>query len=381
MNCANRPSEVVLFKFENNQWVVVKSETATTTNGIQKATICKECVSVVRAKQSPNSLIGWLYPADSQMYQSILSKPDNFQTRFIHEGVVVIPMSEIPGALQFIHKLNIIISNKKLTERKNLQSLSDTIDQGKHRNNRDRKWKNIWGDTSCVMTTDRQQMEALKYVDYLGLGIEKFLFPEIFFGRKMLDLIRGHATFEKSLDCTKINLLVRFPRLMTTQHLHRDDEKFGLAAILVLKCKKNGYPFTYVVGSHELSHNGGIHAKLNIVRSDLTTIQVPQNSIICFSTNLVHAGGPASTDPELDINDDQPSDVSVEVDFSHLGCHKGSNKKSGYTITWPYVLVEEDIQGRDDVYKFQGDSPKFSTKMTEATTNWLNNYYRKRLRS
>jgi hypothetical protein len=118
-------------------------------------------------------------------------------------------MSEISGALPFIDKkLNIIICKKNLTERENLQLLSDIIhpSQGKTISNPNRKWKNsicIWGDTSCIMTTDTQQKEVLKYVDFLRLGIEKLLFPEIFFGQKMIDhLIRrthSNETFERSL--------------------------------------------------------------------------------------------------------------------------------------------------------------------------------------
>jgi hypothetical protein len=166
----------------------------------------------------------------------------------------------------------------------------------------------------------------------------------------------------QSLDCTKINLLVRFAGLTTTtQHLHCDDEKFGLVVILVLKCNKR-YPFTYVVESHELSYNGRICAGYNVVHSDKTTIQAPENHIICFATNLIHAGGPMSTGLGSDINvntNNQLSDVQWKLISCIWVAIRGPIEKSGYTLAWLWAQLKETYMAEMIFTNFKENHPNF----------------------
>jgi hypothetical protein len=98
------------------------------------------------------------------------------------------------------------------------------------------------GDTNCIVKSENDVVAFLKNrTRHIELELERYLFPEIFYGRKMVDSksnIRQHESSpaESSLNCNKINLLVRFAGLHTEQHLHWDSIDFGLSVISVLEC-------------------------------------------------------------------------------------------------------------------------------------------------
>lgn len=102
---------------------------------------------------------------------------------------------------------------------------------------------------------------------------------------------------------------------------------------------------------------------------------MPKNHFICFATNLVHAGGPASrmVDPEDDPNTRELSDLSFHFDFSHNGLSKGANRSNGVQLAWPFEPHDEKNGKSDEPVFKHGDSPKFREAVVEATTAWILN--------
>ena len=103
---------------------------------------------------------------------------------------------------------------------------------------------------------------------------------------------------------------------------------------------------------------------------------MPKNHFICFATNLVHAGGPASrmVDPEDDPNARELSDLSFHFDFSHSGLSKGAYRGNGVQLAWPYEPHDDNESlPWDPVFKHRGDSPKFREAVVKATPAWISN--------
>jgi hypothetical protein len=133
----------------------------------------------------------------------------------------------------------------------------------------------------------------MKRTRNIGFDLERLLFPEIFYGRKMVDrksnILKHKPNLESSLNCDKINILVRYAGLDTEQHLHRDSLDFGLSVVLVLECHET-YSFRYVRGSHELSYDDDIK-DFNISAADLETIKVQKGNCICFAYRISFMAG------------------------------------------------------------------------------------------
>jgi hypothetical protein len=149
------------------------------------------------------------------------------------------------------------------------------------------------GDTDSLVKSEKAGAYLKNRARCIGFDFERLLFPKIFYWRKMVDrksnILKHKPDLESSLNCDKINILVRYAGLDTEQHLHRDSLDFGLSVVLVLECHET-YSFRYVRGSHELSYDDDIK-DFNISAADLETIKVQKGNCICFASNLVHGGG------------------------------------------------------------------------------------------
>ena len=370
-----QPSKVVLFTLEKGKWISTSSGSKEIPN------VCLECANKHVSLNCETFNCGYLFKADSKKYIESASS-SSLRDRFIREGIVVVPLDEMQGSFPFVDAVSRLVKRDNLSERVKFKDLKDAIDQTKMKkqNNPDRKWINIWGDTDAFVKNENKAAKFVKHSQHLGLEIEKHLFPEIYYARKMVDKKREtfeHIYLENSLICNKINLLARFAGLNTDQHLHRDSIKFGLAVIFILKCHHK-YCFKYVQGSHELSY-GENYVNYNVVSEDFKTLLVEKNNFIIFATNLIHCGGPSSintitTGKNEKSSESELSDLSLHVDFFHEGLSRGATRSNGETIIWPFELDKGDGQDYDNVYKYNGESPEFQKAFEEATSLWIDNY-------
>jgi hypothetical protein len=72
-----------------------------------------------------------------------------------------------------------------------------------------RRWINIWGDSDCVVNSEKDVASLKAHTRYIRLDVERHLFPEIFYRRKMVDrksnILEHESLVESSLNCDKIN--------------------------------------------------------------------------------------------------------------------------------------------------------------------------------
>lgn len=365
MTCKAAMSQVVLFELLNGRWLPPDWDGGS-------PNVCESCAAS-RVSLHHEKVLGYLFPNNSKVYCATAFQKNTYREQFIRKGIVVIPQTELPGSCEFTDTIRRIVDKRRLLDGKKLQPLGDAVISGKKSKHICRKWKNIWGDTVSLLSKDNQARSILEKCEFLGLQLEHHLFPEIYYGRRMVK-----HSIDSSLRCNKINLLARFAGLETTQHLHQDCAVFSLAVIYVVECNNNGYSFTYFEGSHELSYkfDNIEKANINITKEDMKTIHVKKGHFICFASNLVHAGGPASLPlgPNEGLKQLKLSDMSLHFDFSHDGLSKGAIRSNGDTLTWPYEPNKEDPNNPgnfSNVFKYQGESPKFREAASNATTSWI----------
>lgn len=366
--CKN-PSEFYLFDLKEGRW------SSNIDSRGKTSAVCRNCGDEKASFDCHFLQCGYLSPTERTKYMSISSS--TYRDTFIHKGIAVIPFDEVlGGSLSFTSTVAKIIKEKNLEDINNLHLLSDSVDLKNRTKLKHpcRKWVNIWGDTDSLVKKEKAGAFLMKRTRNIGFDLERLLFPEISYGRKMVDrkrkILKHNPDMESSLICDKINVLVRFAGLDTEQHLHRDSFDFGLSVVLVLECHEK-YSFRYVRGSHELSYNDDIK-DLNISAADLETIKVEKGNCICFASNLVHGGGASS------IKSDQPtsqlSDLSIHIDFSHEGLSKGSSRANGVTHIWPFSLDQGESHNCEAVYKYKGESPNFKKAVDKATSSWVDMY-------
>lgn len=372
--CKAVTSQVIVFEFISGVWspVMVKRKW----NGVSPS-VCVSCAVQYIKQQSHGRILGHVYPTHSKNYLHSVFGADSFARTFYRDGIVVIPGLKMMGHAKFTDAISLLVARRNLRERCKLQLLKDSIENGKKTHHEDRRWINIWGDSNSLLKSDTEAATLLKLLPGLVIELERHLFPEVHIKRKMGD-VNVNTSAESTLECTKINLLARFAGLNNTQFLHRDDEKFGLVVIYIFET--DGYSFKYVKGSHELSYiyDNVEEARINVMKSDERTIIVPRDHFICFATNLVHAGGPASKSKKVDSKEDPSShklsDLSFHFDFSHSGLSKGAYRGNGVQLAWPYEPHDDNESlPWDPVFKHGGDSPKFREAVVKATTAWISN--------
>ena len=102
------------------------------------------------------------------------------------------------------------------------------------------------------------------------------------------------------------------------------------------------------------------------------TIEARKGDIIIFSSNLVHAGGPASKHigEEANLKESEVSDVSISFDFSHVGIPKGTSVTNGTTKPWPRDRIAT-FDKESTSYKIGGESPCFKKAFAIATSNYF----------
>ena len=284
------------------------------------ANICDECTTLKQDLMS-EEIFGCLNPGYSVEYYNA-SKKNSHAERFAHDGFVVLP-SDSPGCKPFIDDIESFIKSRNILSREKSDCLSNdynvnVFNKEKTILDRNRRWKNIYGDPNSAIKRNKHAATLLKYVVQFSLELEKHILPDIYYGRMALNYTASrnggfnkkgtdkHNTkcvtelpgfnerkVESALQCNKINLLLRFVGLKSTQHFHRDYDGFGISVVVVLKCHEK-YSFQCFRGSHELSYNNGIKDGLFVCTEDKVTIEARKGDIIVFSSNLVQAGGPES---------------------------------------------------------------------------------------
>lgn len=386
MMCGTSDSSVVLFTLDQ----VTGRMTAKNRFGLDwKGETPNSCKACAHEKVKKKEGWGFLGGDVSSAYYNA-SKKKSYADRFIQEGAVMVPADHMPGCYPMIDFMKKICKGIKLDK---LETLSDRVEEGKIKHKEDkRRWCNIHGETSRATSLglkDADHAKLMKYNTTIGIAIEKILFPDIYYGRLAFntgkeplnpsenddeDIVAEAKQRNKNnhtqsvLQCNKINLLARFPGLKHEQHWHRDSDNFGLAAILVLKCCNDSYMFDFFTGSHELSYNGGVEGDLNIVETDKKRLTAKRDHFIFFSPNLVHRGGPSSAASDSNAYS-EPSDLSIFFDFSHVGCPTGATPGNGSTLPWKYV--PEADPSREFLFKYSGESQKFSGEMSKATLAYL----------
>lgn len=375
MLCKKRISNVVLYELLEGRWESVKEKW----NGVSP-TVCQECAGGKILAQ--DRIFGCLYPGDNKKYWATVGE-NSYKEQFIREGIVTIPSAELLGEFRFTDAVLKVVKKRGLKDRNKLQFLADKVDERSMKKSQHtcRRWKSIWGDSESVVKPDKEWGFLYEQSIHLCVQLERLLFPEIFHGRGMMNAA-GHPSEHlkrpcSSLQCNKINLLARFAGLTTTQHLHRDCDVFGLSVIYVVECN-DSYEFVYAEGSHELSYEPDVEKfqDTNIAKADVKRIQVKKGHFICFSGNLVHAGGrsSASLGPNKTLTDSELSDLSLQFDFSHDGLSKGATRSNGETLVWKFEPHEDDPNdpiNYSNVFRYNGESQKFRAAVANATTDWI----------
>lgn len=376
MLCKSAISNVVLYELLGGRWVPDKP-VKRPWNGLSP-TVCQQCAG--KKVSAQDRIFGCLFPADHRKYSTTASGENSYREQFIREGIVIIPAAKLLGEFKFTDAVLKVVKERGLKDRNKLQPLADEVDKRSMKKSQHtcRRWKSIWGDSESVVKPDKQWGFLYDQSIHLCVQLERYLLPEIYYGRGMMNAA-GHSSEpsdrpRSSLQCNKINLLARFAGLTTTQHLHRDCDVFGLSVIYVVECN-DSYEFVYAEGSHELSYEPDEEKfeDTNIAKADVKTIQVEKGHFICFASNLVHGGGrsSASLGPNEKLTDSELSDLSLQFDFSHDGLSKGATRSNGDTLIWKFEPHEDDPNDKrnyNNVYRYQGDSPKFRAAVARATT-------------
>jgi hypothetical protein len=81
-----------------------------------------ECIK----KRGNKTILGRLYPTACRDY--LTPSTNTYSERFIRDGVVVIPESELRGHAPFTVAIKKLIQDNKLRERSNLQLLNDSVE-------------------------------------------------------------------------------------------------------------------------------------------------------------------------------------------------------------------------------------------------------------
>ena len=366
----------VLFHHVDGRLIATKS----VWNG-KSPTVCETCA---KKKMRPKCHLYYGYLSETmskQLYR--MSCEGSYADKLRREGLVVIKLQELScdsnGITPFMSDVDEIINKKKLNcaDSKNLATLSDEIDNGKISRNPRRLWRCISGDTIELLGKEKEKAQLVKNINTFSLSLEKLLFPDIYYGRMAFNTAVAKLDRTKvnppvsTMALNKINFLCRLVGLDTQQHFHRDSSDFHFSCIIVRECVRK-YEFSYYVGSHELNYNemgkcvsNEDYIKKCVSDSDLTRINIEKDSIIFFSSNLVHGGGASGVKPGIGGKERKEiSEMAVQVEFVHTGI-KGGILPSGRTI--PYKF-----EGDECIYN--GDSPNFKKKDTLATQTWLNNY-------
>lgn len=363
-------AQVIVFEFKCCKWVPLNVDSNW---NVGSPIVCVDCAVKCIKGRGNKTILGRLYPTACRNYLS--PRTNMYAERFIRDGVVVFPESELRGHAPFTVAIKKLIQENKLRESSNLQFLNDSVQDKKKTHHDCRRWRNIMGDASGIVSKYKDIDALLKKCNYLCAELERHLFPEIYFGRRMED-INSDTSNECTFECNKVNILARFAGLDHPQILHRDDDKFGLVVIHILE--SDGYTFYYMKGSHELSYQYKNLAEsgINVVESDRCEIVAKEGDFICFTANLIHAGGSASKriHPGEDLTTSTLSDLSYHIDLNHFGLSKGIMRGNGKQLIWRYE-PDDEKKGLDfpNLFKHNGDSPLFRDTMCRATRAWVLN--------
>ena len=314
-------------------------------------TVCKACASQ-KMKDEPCLYFGYLTETMGRNHYRD-TRDNSYAERLRREGLVVIKLQELScdsnGITPFVSDVDKIIKEKKLdcADSKKLATLSDEINNGKISKNKLRLWACISGNTIELLEKGKEKANLAKNLNSFSLSLEKLLFPDIFYGRMALNTVKDNLREEIDLPVSmlatnKVNFLCRLVGLDKLQHLHRDSRDFHFSCIIVHECI-NRYEFSYYVGSHELNYNemgkcvsDDDYKKKCVSLCDFTKINVEKDSIIFFSSNLVHGGGASGVKAGIrDKKQKEISEMSVQVEFVHSGLKEGI-LPSGTTIAYHF---------------------------------------------
>ena len=225
-----RRSTLVLFAFRNG-----KLESVIPCWNGKGPNICDECTTLKQDLMS-EEIFGCLNTGYSVEYYNA-SKQGSHAERFAHDGFVVLS-SAGPGCKPFIDDIESFIKSQNILSREKSDCLSDDYNVNVFKKektilDRNRRWRNIYGDPDSAIKRNNHTATLLQYVLQLLLEIEKHIFSDIYYGRMALNYTASrnkgfnkkendkHNTksvselpcfnqikVESVLQCNKINLLL-----------------------------------------------------------------------------------------------------------------------------------------------------------------------------